>query len=268
MSFSPLAESPGAQGPARTSAGAPAPRSVLDADARTRLLDLLPLIGDATDPPALQFREAVTLLGANAGVFLSSIRLGHARTGHRSLLACDHRWGWEYAQRGWWDRDPWLRHAYRRTEPIHADALVLSPAERDFVAAAQSLGFASALIVPAHTNAGASLVGVLSLGSHDPTVFHGEIDARLRVLARALAAELLRWQQRAMRDDLIATARITPADIELLMHEEAGHSSKVIAAALGIEVSAVDCRFRRLNHRLGAPDRRHAAHIAKLFGLI
>jgi DNA-binding NarL/FixJ family response regulator len=63
-------------------------------------------------------------------------------------------------------------------------------------------------------------------------------------------------------------SHITEAELELLRHEAAGHSSKVIAAALQVEPTTIDCRFQRLNAKLNAPDRRTAARIASLYGLL
>ena len=92
--------------------------------------------------------------------------------------------------------------------------------------------------------------------------------ARLRVLARALAMELHRWLRQTIRNELLARSWLTAADIELLRHEQAGHTSKVIGAALNIEAKTVDCRFQRVSAKLQAPDRRTAARIAHLYGLL
>jgi DNA-binding NarL/FixJ family response regulator len=71
-----------------------------------------------------------------------------------------------------------------------------------------------------------------------------------------------------MRQELLLRSRITEAEIELLRHEQAGHSSKVIGAALNVESKTIDCRFQRLNVKLDAPDRRTALRIARLYGLL
>jgi len=72
----------------------------------------------------------------------------------------------------------------------------------------------------------------------------------------------------AIRQELLAKSRLTAADIELLRHEEAGHSSKVIGLALSIEAKTVDCRFQRVSAKLEAPDRRTAVRIARLYGIL
>ncbi|WP_370870407.1 LuxR C-terminal-related transcriptional regulator [Hydrogenophaga sp.] len=50
--------------------------------------------------------------------------------------------------------------------------------------------------------------------------------------------------------------------------EAAGHSSKVIGAAMNLEAKTIDSRFQRVNAKLGAPDRRTAVRIARLYGLL
>lgn len=71
-----------------------------------------------------------------------------------------------------------------------------------------------------------------------------------------------------MRKELLAKSRLTAADIELLRHEQAGHTSKVIGAALNLEAKTIDCRFQRISAKLEAPDRRTAVRIASLYGLL
>ena len=49
---------------------------------------------------------------------------------------------------------------------------------------------------------------------------------------------------------------------------EIREGSKVIGAAMNLEAKTIDCRFQRLNAKLGAPDRRTAVRIARLYGLL
>jgi DNA-binding NarL/FixJ family response regulator len=109
---------------------------------------------------------------------------------------------------------------------------------------------------------------MLSIGSQSAQYFFDGTGAKVRVLARALAMELHRWLQQSMRKELLLRANLTDAELELLRHEAAGHSSKVIGAALKLEDKTIDCRFQRLNAKLDAPDRRTALRIAKLYGLL
>ncbi|WP_457393699.1 autoinducer binding domain-containing protein [Roseateles sp. P5_E1] len=238
-------------------------------DYGARILNILPELGDAltADVAVELFHQVLVLLGADAGVFMSFVRDDATRASYRSLLACDPMWASEYARRNWFERDPWLRHATHDTEPVLASRLLLLPAEEEFARTSATLGFASAVIAPAPTSAGSSRVGVLCLGSHSSCFFDDEGLRKIRVLARALAMELHRWLQNTIRNELLARSRVTAADLELLRHEEAGHSSKVIAAQMNIEPKTVDCRFQRISAKLDVPDRRTAARVARLYGL-
>jgi len=239
-------------------------------DFATHILELLPAFGAAaTADVALElFQRILTLLGADAGVFLSFVRDDATHAAYRTLYACDPRWACEYAARDWYDRDPWLRYASHRSEPILGSELELLPREEDFVRVSASLGFASTIVAPAPTSAGSSRVGVLCLGSHNIGFFEGAAFDKVRVLARALAMELHGWLLQTIKHELMARSRITSADLDLLRHEAAGHSSKIIGAAMKLKPETVDCRFQRVSAKLKAADRRSATRIAKLYGLI
>lgn len=239
-------------------------------DYGAKVLEVLPGIGDAEDVDAVvaQFRHALRLMGADAGVFLSVIRDDAMHASHRSLLACDPLWAIEYTRNGWHDHDPWLRYALHSAEPIRGSELRVLPSEENFMRTSSRLGFASAVVVPAPSSLGTSRVAVLTIGSHHLDYFDDDGYSIVRVVARALAMELHRWLLRSIRQELLARSRITPEEIALLRHEEAGHTSKMIGAELNIEAKTVDCRFQRASAKLGAPDRRTAARIARLYGLL
>jgi hypothetical protein len=95
------------------------------------VIDILPVIGDAdsTESAMNLFRTAVTNLGADAGVFMSCLRDDATRASYRSLLACDPVWASECARRGWFEHDPWLRHATHDTEPVRSNELKLASAD-------------------------------------------------------------------------------------------------------------------------------------------
>lgn len=241
------------------------------ADYSARAVQILQRIGntDAPDELLAAFREATLTLGADAGVFTSYIRDDATLASYRTLLACDPAWSTEYARQDWYADDPWLRHALHDTEPIRSTELVLqSERERVFVETAAGLGFASAVIVAAPSSQGPSRVGVLCLGSTTAGFFEDQGYETVRILARALAMELHACMRRSIRRELMTRSRITPDDIELLRHEAAGHSSKMIAATLNTEAKTIDCRFQRVNAKLDAPNRRAAVRLARLYGLL
>jgi DNA-binding CsgD family transcriptional regulator len=236
-----------------------------------QVLDLIGCIEDAPSKPAALalFREAVQHIGADAAWFLSFIRDDATSASYRFLLACDPVWASEYSRHGWFADDPWLRYAAQATEPVRASELTdLSPRERAVVASSADYGFRSALIAPTPSSGGQSRIGVLCLGSSTEDFFEDAGYRAAKLLARCLAMELHGWWLRQIKAELIARARITDADLALLRSEEAGLSSKAIAADLGTEAKTIDCRFQRVSAKLGAANRRAAVRIAKLYGLI
>jgi DNA-binding CsgD family transcriptional regulator len=240
-------------------------------DGLVRALEVLSSVENAESVQALfeVYREALECFGVDAAVFTSYLRDDATRSSYRSLPACDPVWASEYARHGWCEDDPWLRHAAHDTEPIRSSELALcSPREHEFSEAASLHGFVSVVIVPAPTSAGLSRVGVLGLGSATPGYFDDEGFDTLRVLARALAMELHAWLRKSIREELLVKSRLTTPDIELLRHEAAGHTSKVIGAMLNVEAKTIDCRFQRVCAKLDAPNRRVAVRIAHLYGLI
>lgn len=234
------------------------------------VLSLLPGIATAASEQAAVelFWHAVRQIGADSGVFLSAIKDDATRTSIRSLLACDPRWALEYSRVDWHDHDPWLRHALDSQTPIRNEELRVRSGEQEFIGRSVALGFASTVVVPAPTCFGGARFGVLVLGSRNPDRFSGTDYEMIRIVARALAMELHEWLLRALRDDLLERSNITHDEIELLRHEAAGHTSKMVAAALGIKPKIVDYRFQRVSAKLNAPDRRTAMSIARLYGLI
>lgn len=235
-----------------------------------RVLEFLPSIRRAgSSERALElFGQLVRMLGAGSGVFLSAIKDDASRSSIRSLLACDPLWAVEYSRVDWHDGDPWLRHALENQTPIRGTEMSVRPSEEAFVHRSSSLGFASSIIVPAPTSFGAARFGVLILGSSNPSYFDNEGHALIQIVARALAMELHEWLLQAVRDDLLDRSRLTPAEIDLLRHEAAGHTSKMIAAAASVKAQTVDGWFQRVNTKLNAPDRRTAMRVARLYGLI
>lgn len=235
-----------------------------------RVLGLLPSIATAASEQAAVelLWHAVRMIGAESGVFLSAIKDDATRTSIRSLLACDARWALEYSRVGWHDHDPWLRHALNSQAPIRGEELRVLPHEQELIVRSATLGFASTVVVPAPTCFGGARFGVLILGSPNTERFNGTDYEMVRIVARALAMELHEWLLRALRDDLMERSHIAPAEIDLLRHEAAGRTSKMIAATLNIKPKTVDYRFSRICAKLNAPDRRTAMRIARLYGLI
>ena len=228
-------------------------------------------IADAADPRSALalLRECVATLGAEHAVFVSFVRDSADVAACRFMLACDPGWCQAYLDTGCLAHDPWLAYAAHHAEPIVASTLpVIDADSRRVVDLARHNGFASAVLVPAHSGAGHSRISLLCLGSAREGYFEGEGFARFRLGARLLAAELHDWWLARLRRELIVKARITPADLELLRHERQGHSSKRIATELQVSKSSINSRFQRMNMKLGVPNRRMAARLAVECGLL
>lgn len=214
-------------------------------------------------------RDVTQWLGADAAVFISFIREDSTLATFRCLLACDALWGSEYATQNWYDDDPWMLHAMNCSDPVLASELVLTTQrQHEFVQSAAQFGFRSTVVVPAPSLAGPSRVGMLCIGSRSADYFECAGYTTAKVMTRTIAMEVHEWLHRQLRRDLLTSARITEQDLDLLRHEHAGHCSKVIALELHTDPGTINCRFARLNSRLGASNRRDALRLAKLYGLI
>lgn len=214
-------------------------------------------------------RDGVTALGVENAVYVSFVRDSADIAACRFMLACDPAWCQQYLDAGCLAHDPWLAYAAHHSEPIRTSSLkVTQPAQREATERLACNGFASAVLVPAHSGPGHSRISVLCLGSRTPGFFDGDGFGRLKIGARTLASELHDWWLGRIRRELIVRAHITPSDLELLRHERLGHSSKWIADELQVSTSSINSRFQRMNTKLGVANRKLAAQLASECGLI
>jgi DNA-binding CsgD family transcriptional regulator len=228
-------------------------------------------IGGARDPAAAHrlLVEGVAVLGVQNALFASFARNSSDLAACRFMLACEPDGCRRSLDAQGLLRDPWLAYAVHHAAPIVASAL--SAADRgghELIAPAHRHGFASALLVPAHSGPGHARIGMLALGSPQSGFFEGEGLPRFRIGARALATELHDWWQARLRRELMARSRLTPEELELLRHEQCGHGSKLIARELDLSPCAIDSRFQRINARLGVANRRAAVRLAVECGLL
>ena len=237
----------------------------------SRVAEVTQRVGTAADEiEALDLlAEAVTRIGVQSAAFASFVRDDGSHETYRFLLACDAAWCQEYERHAWYANDPWLGYAMHHSEPARAsDIPVGSRQQRAVVALSEQHGFRSAVIVPAPSSAALSRVGVLCLGSHLPDYFDDAGFPALKLAARGLAMELNEWWIGRIKRELVANVRITDEDLVLLQHERRGHTTKVIAVELATTTASIDSRFRRVNQKLGVPNRRAAATLAAEYGLI
>lgn len=244
---------------------------VASADYLDRIGSIAERIADATEQSTAQslLCEGTNAVGAKSAVFVSFVRNNVDVSSCRFMLACDPAWCRQYLDAGLVAHDPWLAYAAHHSEPIIASTLTIDkPERRQAVELATRNGFASAVLVPVHSGTGHARVSLLCLGSPSPGYFETGGFGRFKLGARALACELHEWWLARIRRELIARARITAGDLELLRHQCQGHSSKRIAAELRVSRSSINSRFQRMNTKLGVPNRRMAARLAAECGLI
>jgi hypothetical protein len=225
----------------------------------------------ATEPSLMQslMCEGTRALGAESAVFMSLAREGaDVSTGH-FMLACEPEWCRQYLAAGLIAHDIWLAYAAHHSQPVLASSLYATDtSQSQAIDLAAHHGFASAVVVPAHSGGGPSRMGLLCLGSSRPGFFEAQGCDVFMLYARMLALALHDGWLTRLRRDLIVKARITPSDVVLLRHEWHGHTSKRIAAELQVSKNSVNCRFQRMNARLGVVNRRTAARLAVECGLI
>lgn len=235
------------------------------------VLDVVLRMAQAPDQASLHalLREGTDALGAEFAVFLSFVRDDADVSACRFMLACEPGWCRRYLQAGLIAHDLWLAYAAHHSEPILASKLLATePSQQQAIDLARQSGFASAVLIPAHSGAAHSRISLLCLGSSQERYFEDEGFGALRVNARMLALELHDWWLARIRHELMLKAHITPGDLELLRHQYQGHSSKQIAAELQVSKSSINSRFQRMIAKLGVPNRKTAARLAMECGLI
>lgn len=236
--------------------------------AALRQLERIPSARDLTELITV-LRSCLSLIGATSAWFTSRLQNVDSPPSYTSIFSCDPVWACQYAEQRWFEHDPWLRYAACRAEPTLADQIEpQSPEEIQLIRTMSTTGFASAIVAPAPTSHGSALLGVLVVGSPTPGQFAKSAWTSSRALSRLAAMELHDWIVKATANAVMERARLREDEIDLLRHEAMGHGSKFIASLLQTEASTIDCRFQRINGKLGTSSRRSAARLASLYGWI
>lgn len=236
-----------------------------------RVSEIAERIAAAADQADLHrlLRAGVAALGAERAAFVSFEKDRSEVSSCRFMLDCSPQWCRRYLERGGPSIDAWIRYASRESEPVIASALnIVDPAQQAVAALAVEAGFASTLLVPAHSGASHPRVSLLCLGHSTVGYFEAEGSARVRVCARALALELHDWWLARIRRETLARSRITDDELMLLERYWLGQTSKRIGAELKLSRTAVNSRFQRLLAKLGVASRKSAARLAVDCGLI
>lgn len=222
------------------------------------------LIGTDETGAIAALELAARLGGADAALFVWVVPAQDEQVWFRSIAALDHRWGARVLRRLHEGPCNWLAHAARSTEPL----LVREPPDgsKGSTASPHSTAKHAAWLVPAPSPKSSDALGLLILAGDDETSL--DMTRPLLPVYRALALALSEWFQRRGREELLQRAQLTDRDLDLLRHEWMGHGSKRIAAALHVEAQTIDCRFHRLNGRLGVANRREAVRLCQRYGLL
>ena len=213
--------------------------------------------------------EVAGVMEADCAAFVTYIRGDWSHENFRFVLACDPRWCFEYQKTAAYSLDPWIMYASTNTEPICASQITgLTRAQREVHELAIRYGMNSTCVIPAPSSGALTRVGMLAIGSRQAGYFEGPGLREFSVLGRSLAMELQGWCIRRLRQELIEERGLTSEDLQLLAFERAGQGTKQIATDLGISVTAVDSRWKRLNQKLSTANRKASASMAAAYGVI
>ena len=205
--------------------------------------------------------------GADAALFVSVIP-DDDRCWYRSIAALNPEWSASALRRLHSGPCSWLAHAARSSEPVLVRPVIgAGEGAVDGEGEGAESGRPRAIwLIPAPPPRSSDMLGLLMLAGED----EHRLDAtsRLMPVYRALALGLTDWFQRRGRDELVRRSNLTDRDLDLLRRESLGQGSKRIASALGAEPKTIDCRFHRLNVRLGVANRRDAVRLCRRYGLL
>ncbi len=209
---------------------------------------------------------AASLGGAEAALFVWVTPEGDGRWWFRSLAALDPHWSATVLRSLHEGPCTWLAHAARSSEPVMVPSQGAAEREADPHGEGHETNSRRSWLIPAPSPPSSDALGLLILsGGWDEG---SAATTQLLPVYRALALALAEWQQRRAREELVSRAHLTSRDLDLLRHESMGHGSKRIAAALDAEPKTIDCRFHRLNARLGVANRRDAVRLCRRYGLL
>lgn len=230
------------------------------------LCDLASSLVVADEVSAIAALElAARVGGADAALFVWVVPEDDGHCWYRSIAALDHEWGASALRRLHARPCNWLGHAARSSEPLLVRESIVECDEADAGSTHRTGCRRAAWLIPAPSPQDSDVLGLLILAGQDEHRL--DVASQLLPLYRALALSLADWFQRRGREELVRRAHLTDRDLDLLRREALGHGSKRIASALHAEPKTIDCRFHRLNVRMGVANRRDAVRLCKRYGL-
>ena len=226
-------------------------------------------IASQKEPEFVQsLREATATLGGDAGYFMMRTQ-DEGKDVHHVLLACDARWGFEYAASDCSSNDPWFRYAMGNSAPVRStDVFCQSGREQAVVELAATYGFGSAALFPAPSPQGRSRIALLVIGSRDSNVWRRFESTAYRAEARNIAMALHESWVDKLREDFIQSFELSALDLRILELELQGWRTKAIARHLRSTNASVNSRIQRMNNKLHVTSRRAAALRSLELGLV
>jgi DNA-binding CsgD family transcriptional regulator len=213
--------------------------------------------------------QATQAIGATASLYAVTIPEKGRELSSITLFACDPGFADRLFDSGPVESHPWVRFARAHTSPATDRQIrIHSASDAAAVELARDHGFGSYLVVPTIAGPELGRVDLLCLGKDVEGGFEGEDQRTVRMLARALAAELHDWFTLQLQAGLRQAARLQAQDLQMLALEWEGLGTKEIAQRTGMTMTAVDSRFQRLNRRLNCSSRRASARRAAEHGLL
>jgi DNA-binding NarL/FixJ family response regulator len=211
---------------------------------------------------------ATQALGAERSFFASVSGEGYDAS-YMFVLDCDPSWWHRYRSACPFQSHPWFIYACKHSAPVRAAQLgALAQAQRQAIDIAATAGFASAVLIPAHSGRLDNRVGLLCLGHSSAAHFEDSAFEPLQVGARSLAMELNDWWAKHEQHQLAQRTQLSDVEVRLLERHCAGLSSKQIAIELRVSRESINSRFQRITTKLGVRNRRAAARMAIECGLI
>lgn len=211
--------------------------------------------------------QIVHYFGFDAFVFGALSKTGD-REHHRYLVGCAPEWCYTYTQNKWYAIDPYIDYALQNTAPILASEVPInSGGQHRLFDAAAEFGYTAGIVVPAHSSSSA-WVGVLYLPSGESDAYVRQLYPKHRSLMRAFALELLEWWDERLRETRADELKLDDLDLELLQKAAEEATYDQAALEMGITLSRVEGRYKRIYKKLGVTSKREALEKAVTLGLL
>jgi hypothetical protein len=216
-------------------------------------------------------RKCVESLSAQHFVYTSFLS-DHAKPmqeSRRFFIGCSPAWCQLYNARKWFETDPFVLYAKNyNTAPVLGSEIALQSAgQSEMLKTAGEYGFKSCMVIPVHTG-NVCHMGILYVGSPEAPCAGEPKLMRNRGYYRLLAAELLDWWVRRIREEALGAYKLDPLEVVVLQLELEGFAAKEKARELGIPIHSVYAMYRKIKARFEVDNVRDAARIAQSRGIL